>query len=252
MRVDERHRQHEPNSIFGIHIPSEHLKIPFTLDGVVAGFDTRPPSQGKLDDISLHINLLSDVELVPSSFALSLAEEEGTISDDEQGISSVRARRSEVLRSKSAKHRIKSCLQALVATQLLFEVETANEVNALNLDDPILSRISALMIREVDPTVERIVLAIRTGDTTTDITHENVSKRWMVGAETAKSTLNVTTQRNSIDTEPGNKTFKDSDGALSQIDDSGRQLLLMKEIINHKKTVNAISEEEPSALSGQC
>jgi hypothetical protein len=82
-----------------------------------------------------------------------------------------------------------------VATQLLFEVETANEVNALNLDHPILSRISALMIREVDPTVERIVLAIRTGDTTTDITSENVSKRWMVGVKTAKSTLNVTTQR---------------------------------------------------------
>ena len=195
VHVDERHRQHAPNSIFGISIPSEPLNIPFALDGVVAGFDTRPPSQDELDDISCHVELTSDVEWIPSSFALSLAEEPGSDSDNELRISSLRARRSEILRSKSTKHRIKSCLQTLVATQSLFEVETANEVNTLNQDDPILTRIAALTTGGVASTVERNAFAIRSGDTTSDVTPENIAKRWMVGVETAKSTLSVTTQR---------------------------------------------------------
>ena len=148
VHVDERHRQHAPDSIFGISIPSEPLKIPFALDGVVAGFDTRPPSQDELDDVSCHVELTSDVEWIPSSFALSLAEEQGTDSDDEQRISSLRARRSEVLKSKTTRHRIKSCLRTLEATQSLFELETANEVNTLNQDDPVLTRIAALTIGE--------------------------------------------------------------------------------------------------------
>ena len=195
VHVDERHRQHAPDSIFGISIPSEPLKIPFALDGVVAGFDTRPPSQDELDDVSCHVELTSDVEWIPSSFALSLAEEQGTDSDDEQRISSLRARRSEVLKSKTTRHRIKSCLRTLEATQSLFELETANEVNTLNQDDPVLTRIAALTIGGANSTKEKDVFAIRTGDTTSDITPENVAKRWMVGVETAKSTLNVTTQK---------------------------------------------------------
>jgi hypothetical protein len=40
MQVDERHQQHAPDSIFGISISSEPLKISFALGGVVVGFDT--------------------------------------------------------------------------------------------------------------------------------------------------------------------------------------------------------------------
>jgi hypothetical protein len=36
---------------------------------------------------------------------------------------------------------------------------------------------------------------IRTGDATSDITPENVARCWMVGLETAKKSLKVTTQR---------------------------------------------------------
>ena len=76
VHVDERHRQQAPDSIFGIHVPSEPLTIPFDLDGVIAGFDTRLPSQAELDDVTLHVELTSDVEWTPSSFALSLVAEE--------------------------------------------------------------------------------------------------------------------------------------------------------------------------------
>ena len=81
MHVDKRHRQHAPDSIFGIHISSEPLKIPFALNGVVAGSDSRLPTQDELEQVDLHVELTSDVEWIPSSFALSLAKEHGTGSD---------------------------------------------------------------------------------------------------------------------------------------------------------------------------
>jgi hypothetical protein len=39
------------------------------------------------------------------------------------------------------------------------------------------------------------VSAIRTGDVTSNVTPENVARRWMVGIETAKTSLKATTQK---------------------------------------------------------
>ena len=81
MHVDERYRQHAQDSIVGIHVPSESLKIPFILEGVIAGFDSRPPTKDEVDT-SLHVERTSDVEWIPNAFSLSLAEEEGGNSHD--------------------------------------------------------------------------------------------------------------------------------------------------------------------------
>ena len=81
-------------------------------------------------------------------------------------------------------------MRTLGATQSLFEIETANEVGMLD-DNPILRRVAALTTFEADTRV----YAIRTGDVTSDVTPENVAKRWVVGVETAKKALVVTTQR---------------------------------------------------------
>ena len=189
VHVDKQHRQHAPDSIFGITIPSEPLTIPFELYGVIAGFTTRQPTQVELDQVEIHVELTSNVEWIPSTFALSLVEEISRI--DEATISTLRARRLHVLRSKSDKHRIKSCMRTLEATQSLFEIETTNEIGMLD-DNPILRRVTALLTTtEVDTSVR----AIQTGDVTSEVTPENVAKRWLVGIETAKKTLNVTTQR---------------------------------------------------------
>ena len=82
IHVDERHRQHAPDSNFGILIPSEPLRIPFTLEGVIAGFDSRLPTSQELDDLTLHVELTADVEWIPHTFALSLAEEELDTDDE--------------------------------------------------------------------------------------------------------------------------------------------------------------------------
>ncbi|KAI2502129.1 hypothetical protein MHU86_12359 [Fragilaria crotonensis] len=158
--IDERHRQHAQDSIFGIHVPSASLTIPFTLKGVVACFDTRPPTQDELDDTSLHVEITSDIEWIPSTFALSLAEEEDTNSDDERMISTLQARCMKVLPSKTAKHKIKCCLQVLAATQFPFEMQIANEFNAIDHIDPILRRVVALATVEQNSEEVTTVAAI--------------------------------------------------------------------------------------------
>lgn len=100
VHVDERHRQHAPGSLFSILVPSKPLHIPFTQEGVIAGFGTRPPTQQELvDDTTSHLELTSDVEWIPGTFALSLPEEEETNSDNERRISGMRARHVKVLNS---------------------------------------------------------------------------------------------------------------------------------------------------------
>ncbi len=188
VHVNKRHRQHAPDSIFGIFVPSEPLPIPFELDGVIASFTTRLPTQAELNDAALHVELTSNVEWIPSAFALSLVKEDSKT--DDSIISTLRARRLEVLRSKSNKHRIKSCMRTLETIEPLFEIETANEVGKLD-DDPILRSVSALTTNRTDTKVN----AIQTGDVTLDVTPEKIAKRWLVGIKTAKKTLNVTTQR---------------------------------------------------------
>jgi hypothetical protein len=95
-------------------MPSEPLTIPFDLDGVIPGITTRLPTQDKLDDVAPHVELTSDVEWIPSTFAHSLMEEDSKT--DDSTISTLRAWRLEVLRSKSNKHRIKSCIRTLEAS----------------------------------------------------------------------------------------------------------------------------------------
>ena len=142
--MDERHRSHASDSNFGIHIPSEPLKIPFTLEGVIAGFDSRQPTPNKLDDTTLHIELTSDAEWDPHSFTLSLAEEEIPDDADDEDITKLRARRLKTLHSRTTKLKIESCTQTLAASQFPFELQITNEVDTEAGTDPILRRILAV------------------------------------------------------------------------------------------------------------
>ncbi len=81
VHVDKRHRRHAPNSVFGIFVPSEPSSISFELDSVIAGFTTRLPTPAELDDVALHVELTSDVEWIPSTFVLSLVEDDSKTGD---------------------------------------------------------------------------------------------------------------------------------------------------------------------------
>ena len=100
VHVDERHCQlnfWNPRSIGAATDPFHPRRRNCRLD-------TRPPTQDELDDTALHIELTSDVEWIPHTFADSLAEEEDTIKDDvnEEKIINLRARRLKVLDSTAA------------------------------------------------------------------------------------------------------------------------------------------------------
>jgi len=193
VHVDERHRQHAPDSIFGIHhLSYPPLLIPFTMDGVIAGFDTRPPTQDELDDINIHVELTSDVEWNPQLFANSLAEEDIMVNANDKSITDMRARRLKVLGSNARKRQIKSCTQVLAASQSLFELQIVDEIEAHSQYDPILRRIASLACMG---SKEASIAAIRTGDTISEVTPENVARRWMVGLDAARKSLKVTTQR---------------------------------------------------------
>jgi hypothetical protein len=186
VQVDERHRSHAPDSIFGINIPTAHLHIPFELDGVIAGFQSRQPTQSELDIEDNHIELTSEVEWIPHSFGTSLAEEESD--ENSEFLSSLRARHVRVLQSRIMKQQIQTSRECYRAAKTLPELEFANEVSTMNPTDPILHRIAS-----INTTTN--INAIRTGDVNSAITPENVAKRWMIGVEQAKKTLGVTTQR---------------------------------------------------------
>ena len=55
IHVDERHPTHAPDSIFGIFIPMLSLNIPFDMEGVIAGFVTRPPTPVELESVDCHV-----------------------------------------------------------------------------------------------------------------------------------------------------------------------------------------------------
>jgi hypothetical protein len=185
IHVDERHPTHAPDSIFGIFIPMLSLNIPFDMEGVIAGFVTRPPTPDELESVDCHVELTSDVEWDPHTFALSLRD---CPTQDTAVMASVLSRRVRISQSKISKYRLRSCMEVLRASQSLLEVQLASEVSMMNQTDPILTRIASL-------TSHTTTAAIRTGDVRSAVTPENIAQRWMIGIETAKKSLAATTQR---------------------------------------------------------
>ncbi|KAI2496583.1 Reverse transcriptase (RNA-dependent DNA polymerase) [Fragilaria crotonensis] len=194
VHVDERHRQHAPDSIFGILVPSEPLRIPFTLEGVVAGFDSRP--QPKTSLIILPCMSNSPPTLSGFPHLRALARGGGCVGlrrrrgDYELASKALEGPTLQGNETEDQELHAGSCSEPVP-----FEMQIANEVNLLNQTDPILRRVAALTTTADASSEEIGIAAIRTGDVTSDVTPENVARRWMVGLETAKNSLKVTTQQ---------------------------------------------------------
>ena len=110
IHVDERHPTHAPDSIFGIYIPSISLSIPFDIKGVVAGFLTRAPTDHELESVDCHVDLTSDVEWDPHTFALSLNASAMKVAGI---VASVMSRRAQISQSRITKYRLRSCMEIL-------------------------------------------------------------------------------------------------------------------------------------------
>ena len=73
--LDDCPTQFNENSSHSIYIPSCDLRIPLELDGVISGVVTRQPTMAELDDLSLHVELTSDLEWDPYSPDFASVEE---------------------------------------------------------------------------------------------------------------------------------------------------------------------------------
>ncbi|KAI2511717.1 hypothetical protein MHU86_2783 [Fragilaria crotonensis] len=143
VHVDERHRQHAPDSIFGILVPSEPLRIPFTLEGVVAGFDSRP--QPKTSLIILPCMSNSPPTLSGFPHLRALARGGGCVGlrrrrgDYELASKALEGPTLQGNETEDQELHAGSCSEPVP-----FEMQIANEVNLLNQTDPILRRVAAL------------------------------------------------------------------------------------------------------------
>lgn len=180
LHVDERPRQYDEESIFGVHIPDAGLHIPFTLEGVTAGFQTRPPTMDEITDPTLvQYDITSPLNWDPTSPDFAIAEEAAgdgdVLMEDVDDDAKVKLKRQvAVMRRKENDEHIRNAIDVTRITQDLFELD----IDRSELTTP----------------GERNVSAIRMGEPQQEITPESVAAKWMIGTEAAKRTLQVTTQ----------------------------------------------------------
>ena len=68
-------RKFDWSSSQSIFIPSHDIQLPLSLNGIISGLFTRQPTDEKLEDLSLHIEMTSSEEWDPYSIDYALAEE---------------------------------------------------------------------------------------------------------------------------------------------------------------------------------
>jgi len=196
--VDETPRQYCPDSIFGIYLPEQDTHIPFDLQGVISGFDTRPPTDAELYMVEDHVALTSPVAWDPQHPDLSIAEEEMGVADSDDILKRVNVNR-------QANHeRMKSQRLSAVNDRndldrriisLLSDSRKHSELREIN---DIEKRFRDLWSGENETEVEveepNKVFAIRVGEESQEINSDNLAKKGLIGKEAAKQTLNTTTQ----------------------------------------------------------
>jgi hypothetical protein len=177
LKVDDCPKQYDKSSTHSIMVPDNNLTMPLSMRGVISGLTTRRPTEGEVDDVSLHVELTSDVDWDP--YALSF-------SGDEE------------LHDDTWKERTS-----------LASVSTTTQPTPTHC--PCCSDL--LDFGAIDPThyYDRLVASVRCDHSTTaslrrdasavvrtgissEISPEMVAKRWHVGLSAATRTLQVTTQ----------------------------------------------------------
>lgn len=191
--VEDTPKQYNNKSTHSIYIPDRGLTIPLSMEGVVSGFDTRTPTADELDNVDNHIEMTSAMEWDPnSSMFASMEKKAHKVSALSVSISAARIR--------------KAC--DTVASYKIVELEIAEcDFGHIDKDEQELcTRLihAARIAPNIGPTTSHPsisatmdcanVSAIRRGDPHSEISVANVAKKWGIGYDVAKRTLQVTTQ----------------------------------------------------------
>ena len=200
--IDERPRQFCPDSIFGIYLPEDDAHIPFDLEGVIAGFDSRLPTIDELYLVDEFVSLTSSARWDPQHPDLAIAEERmgpanaedlsGQLPNQRRLAShdKMKSRRLAIVTGRQeTTRRIKLIVQRSRDLQQLHDIERFETVFRnlwLNLEDT--------EEQELDQVETSHVRAVRVGEANQMVNAENLSKMWMIGRDAAERTLHSTTQ----------------------------------------------------------
>lgn len=195
--VDDTPKQYSKASTHSIYIPDRDLRIPLTMDGVVSGFDTRTPTNEELDNIDRHIEMTSAMEWNPSSSIFSMNEKMIHLPNETSTakvISNISSARVQVAHETNCSYRI---VELEIA-----EKDFVDQVDEQELCTRLI--MAARIAPKLEITTKQLpagttddcmnVSAVRRGEPQSEITPENVAKRWGIGIDVAKRTLQVTTQ----------------------------------------------------------
>ena len=206
--------QYEPDSSFGITVPAEELHIPFELQGVIAGFDSRLPTHSELSDPLLpEIELTSDLPWNPTDHTPVSAK----------SVKQVVKRKAAVVSRRLECSRQLNALSIMSLTQQLDELDIddttsleklISPVNGDNdgdddmIDENAISKLTTVAGSDETGTdlapenddgdggrTNADVAAMRSGERKSEITPEVVAHKWMIGKKRAENTLRVTTQK---------------------------------------------------------
>jgi len=192
--VEDVPRQFDPKSSHSIYHPTAQLRIPLSLDGISSGFVSRKPTWEEYKQYP-HIELTSSMPWDPSSDQFAKMEE--------TYVSSV-----------CVADKMLANDQARNASRLVFAVQSLNTMHnsigheyssladrlvaAINVaaDDISGDGLSGWNDNDVYPMDDESqkLFALSTGEKRSTITPEILSRRWGIGLDTAKRTLQVTTQ----------------------------------------------------------
>ena len=172
VRVDDCPKQFDGKSLHCIYVPEHDLTIPLELRGVISGITTRLPTEEELDNVTMHVHLTSDLEWDPHDSAFASNEPEHVFTCADMGN----------YRAASECNSFKS-----------FDCYRSLELQ-LSGDGEWLARRLISTVKAGSPMGTRTMEAVVRGETTSVVNPETLSRLWLVGLETARDTLRVTTQ----------------------------------------------------------
>ena len=192
--VEDVPRQFDTKSSHSIYHPTAKLRIPLSLDGISSGFVSRKPTWEEYGQYP-HVELTSPMRWDPSSDQFAKKEE--------TYVSSVCVVKT-LLATDHARNasRLVSAVNSLRSLRMSIGQEDGSLgdrlVAAVNVaaDDTVGDGLSGRNDNVVYPMDDesRKMFALSTSEQRSTITPEILSRRWGVGLDTAKRTLQVTTQ----------------------------------------------------------
>ena len=172
IRVDDCPRQFDETSSHSIYVPEHDLTLPLELRGVISGVNTRLPTEAELEDLATHVALTSDLEWDPNASSFAANEPDHVFEDGDAGD----------VRVVNECNSFKS-----VDCQFSLELQASN-------DRHLLARRLIAAVKVNMSMGTRHVDAVIRGETTSVVNPETLARLWLVGLDTARNTLRVTTQ----------------------------------------------------------